>query len=105
MNKSAFLAVSIWATGLGSASALVVAVRRPHVVAVPITGLIDPPRMLADPPPPPLAVESTIEVSPVVVTIAAPRRRALPRDLAQMRCGPWQGMVQGPETAEVRRCD
>jgi hypothetical protein len=106
MNKSAFLAVVIWTTGLGSASALVVAVRRPAVAVAPVTGLVDPPRTLAEaPPPPPLAVESTIEVAPVVVTVAESRHRTVPRELAQMRCGPWQGMVQGPETAEVRRCD
>jgi hypothetical protein len=108
MNKSALLAVSLWAVGLGSAAALAVAVRRPHVaVAVPAVIPIDRAPSLVDPPPPPprLAVETRIEVAPIVVSGTEPRRRTLPRDSSEMRCGPWEGLLQGPQTAEVRRCD
>ena len=108
MKKSALLAVSLWAVGLGSAAALAVAVRRPHVAAaVPVVVPIDRVPSLVDPPPPPprLAVETRIEVAPLVVTRAEPRRRALPREFSEMRCGPWEALLQGPRTAEVRRCD
>jgi hypothetical protein len=116
MSKTiTFLTLSVWAAALGSAALLGYAIHRPLVVPSTLheaLGLSWAVVALAGPRQTPEPKPRNIQLAAVIIRAEPPNAgfRALPeappvRELFEMRCGAWRGLVQGGETQEVRSCE